>query len=480
MFKLLRAGSAAAVVVALGLVAPAAAHAEPSAKASAPTDEISGALVQIKTVVTGAVYVKFDEPGTVYGWSSPITKEFLCTGVAVEKDRIVTSASCTDPKSFAIASEFRKKATEEILIRDGRTPSVAEMVSNIGAGQKWDVVASAEKPDQPAQVAISVRGLGEQSSVTTATMEASTFATDQLSGPVALLKAGTEIGGIKPAIFAEEQSALGSTVFVAAPGSNRFDGPAPKPVLRESEIASIPVDNGHPELKLTGESKPQELGAPLVDADGVVVGLLPYSESTTAVDGARLYGWLASKGVTFAEPEPEKKPLSIWVWLGPVIGVVALLVIGGIVWFVVRGRRKRRAQSGAGAPQPGWMPNQQLPGQQFPSQPFLAQQYPGQQNAWPADAWPAGAGAAVSRSAGAGAAVRCAPAALRQQPGTARSAAVERPDGAEHAAPAAGTAAARNPAAAERRAAAEHRTVRQSTAGVDSAVAALRSRTETE
>lgn len=379
MYKRVRLGAAlTACAVVAGMVAPSA-QAEPEA---APVDQITGSLVQIKTVVTGSIFVKFDVENSVEGWSSPITRTVVCAGVAVEATRVVTSASCTDPNSYAIASKMREQATKEILMRDGRSESAADTVSPIGAGQKWKPVADPAHPDDPADVTITVRGLGNDGGMVQATQQASTFGTGELTGAVSLLTLNSALDGLEPALFSDEVPTLGSTVFLAGPSSGSFDGPAPKAQLRKTDIIAMPTDDGKTSIELGLDARPQDMGGPVVDADGVVVGLMTRSDSPSGVEAASLHRYLAAKGVTFAEPAAPARSSSIWLWLGPVIAV-AVLLVGLVAFMLLRRRRPQIPQTGRAPGQaeqlyPGQPYTGEFPGQPLPSQLLQGQPHPGQ------------------------------------------------------------------------------------------------------
>ena len=386
MVRSFRAGAAVAACAAtLALTAPVVAHAEP--EAAGPVDRVTGGLVQIKSVITGSVFVHFDVENGMKEWSRPVTVTKECTGVAVEGDRIVTSASCVDPKSYGILSTMRGEGAVAVGEANRKTEGVLELLRTLGEGQKWTVASSPDSPDSPPTITTTVRRVGEDASATSpANLEASTYGVDGQPPLTALLKLNQELEGVSPLPFSEEEMKLGDPVYVASPTAATFDGPPAKAALRKSTVARIPVENGDRSPKIDGETKPQEFGAVVVDEDGVVVGLMPYGELQTAVDASSVRKYLLTKDVEFASLETEEES-NLWLWLGPVLGVVGLLVIGGVVFLVVRRRRKKALAQPAQAngfvgqfPQDAQQQHQFGQPGQFGAQPGQAGQYgqPGQ------------------------------------------------------------------------------------------------------
>ena len=167
-----------------------------------------------------------------------------------------------------------------------------------------------------------------------------------------MVTVSSPIEGLTPLPITETAPTTGDQVLMAAMSSDDFAVDAPSVSIVEGSV----TDRGGSGFGLSVPVTSNDVGTTVLTPDGLVIGLMPSSKEPWTTLPAELRAYATANGAEpmSAYPEPEDESGSMWIWLGPVIGVAALAVIGGVVFIIVRGRRKKALASAmAGFPSGG-------------------------------------------------------------------------------------------------------------------------------
>ena len=185
-----------------------------------------------------------------------------------------------------------------------------------------------------------------------------------------------------------ELTALAISAVVPKPGEAITSVGFPGQVRRVSDDISLPQPSFKTGTVSSRQQNPSGLaqtevsativkgmsGGPTVNADGEVIGtnsMKTVSKDETSefgfvTDNIALRQYLHSHGVTLASPEQESSRRGWWVWLIPLVGIVAVLLVGLLVFALIR--KSKSGAAGYPTPESG-MPAQFQAGQ-TPSAPY--------------------------------------------------------------------------------------------------------------
>ncbi|GAB19222.1 hypothetical protein GOEFS_077_00140 [Gordonia effusa NBRC 100432] len=353
--------SARRVLVTLCVALLAALMAAPAAQA-APEKSISGqvgpSIVFIRTIYKAFVQVPL-RSGTV--WTPEMSLTTTCTGYAVDtKGSIATAGHCVNGKDDEILNAFREKTIE--MLADELKWSDAEATANYKAAvaAKWPVSGSTSDSSSGPSRAVSVQQPSGSGQVLTdwITAEVVDFQTFD-DGDNAILRIANQ--PLVPLAISPNAPEPGQAITaVGFPGAVRIvtdTSIIPQPSYKTGTVSSRQVTGkGVTKTEISAGMGKGMSGGPTVDANGNVVGTnSSVATDETAsfdfiTDNIALRSYLESHGVTLAAPhsdDSESTALNKWVWLGPSIGVAALIVLL-LIAMLVRRSRKRKARSGFG------------------------------------------------------------------------------------------------------------------------------------
>ena len=350
----------------------------PPAGAKSSRDELRSALsasiVQISTVITGQVLMEFI-PDKI--WSEQVSIRYTQAGFAVDDRGTIVSGG----SPFDVADEWnlqllRDKALDIVAERLNFEPSRTEYLKGISKGLKWKVAESESNPDAPPKAEIKVRSIGEGSPVI-GEQGATLVALQPIDrkARLALIRATGDSDGLTPLPIATETPQISDEVTFGSLSGQDFSAALPQLMFVDTTVTSVEEDalQGS-RVKFAAVSPEAGWGGPVLDADGVIQGVIINSDPSMASTPEGLREFLTANDVEPTDAAAEDEGTSLWLWLGPALGVLGLLLLGGIVFFIVRRGRKKRALAGV---------SQQFHAQQFGAQQFGTHQFGTQPHAAP-------------------------------------------------------------------------------------------------
>ncbi|MFW0791767.1 trypsin-like peptidase domain-containing protein [Gordonia sp. CPCC 205333] len=361
------------VALLAALVAAPAAQAAPDKSISA---QVGPSIVFIRTVYKAYVQVPL-RSGTV--WTPEMSLTSTCTGYAVDtKGSIATAGHCVNGKDEEIANAFREKTIELLAseLKWSDTEATANYKAAVAA--KWPVSGSTSDSSSGPSRAVSVQQPSGAGQVLTDWVDAEVVDFQTFDdGDNAVLRIGNQ--SLVPLAISPNEPQPGEAITaVGFPGAVRIvtdTSIIPQPSYKTGTVSSRQVTgNGVTKTEISAGMGQGMSGGPTVDAAGNVIGTnSSVTKDETAsfdfiTDNLALRSYLESHGVVLAAPhsdESESGKSNMWLWLGPLIGVAAVLVLLVLV-LLIRRSRKRKAQRGFGYPGGPFGPG----GAAGPQQPF--------------------------------------------------------------------------------------------------------------
>ena len=348
MSRISRFGAAAVAGLALAISAPAVAHADTSESAPEPAvvkDLVERGMVQIHTTVTGVVHVQFSD--IIDEWTDPITINFTCPGFAVDDTHMMTTRACTGGNTESLEESFRTRAAAQISERLHHNEEQTKNLDMLSRGDMWAVTASPGETGSKPKASATVRRITVEGLPPVSVPASGLRSSDAESQPFGSVTLASPIDDLTPLPVTETAPTSGDRVLMAAASSDDFAAAAPSVSIVEGTVTK--TDSAGAELSIQVTSN--DVGTVVLTPDGLVIGLMPSASEPWSTLPAALRQFAAADGVEplSAYPEPEDESSNMWLWLGPVIGVVGLVVIGGVVFVVLRGRRRKAKAAAATA-----------------------------------------------------------------------------------------------------------------------------------
>ncbi|ALG84411.1 hypothetical protein ACH46_07750 [Gordonia phthalatica] len=348
----------------------------PPASAELSRDDLRATLaesmVQIRTVLTGQVLMEF-EPEHI--WSEPIALEYIYAGLVVDdRGTIVTGSGVLNPTAETVLKYFRERALDIVAKRLAFPADRTAYLKGMANATGWKIAESSSSPDSPPKVTNQIRAVGDASSpIPTQQATIVSAPPANTKAVLGLLRATGDVGSLSPLTIAEATPDVGAEVSFGSLSERSFTGPAMRVTLIDATVTSI--DKTQPEsprVLFNANGTNSGWGGPVVDENGVVHGILIGTEPSAATTPAELREFLKANGIDPAAATTADDS-SLWLWLGPLLGVLGLLIIGGIAFVVVRRSRRKspapfQAEPFPGAPMYPGAPQQQYPNPQSPNQ----------------------------------------------------------------------------------------------------------------
>jgi S1-C subfamily serine protease len=348
--------------------------------------------------------------GTAY-WSDRVKADATCTGFVVSSDGyIVTAGHCADPvegKHALVETYLAQEVTKGAI----QQATMDDMIGNGGA-LDWQVEGKADG-SQPeftiaAYMPASVSGLATGQKLTAAVIDNRPLS----QGDVTVLKVQPQTPLSVLQVSATEPVNGDAVTAIGYPGNvDKVVDPTNDPSFKSGHVSSLNTSNGAPFIQTDAALSPGMSGGPVVDDQGQVVGLNSYKivgetqQFNFAADRTTIQAALRRNGVNntlspadqayraglalyyqgkyhaavkqfditlatvpshaqaqkFRADAVAKYPLDktssgmpLWVWIA--IGVGAVVLIGGLVWWLLARRRNDkggRTLQGPPLPQPG-------------------------------------------------------------------------------------------------------------------------------
>ena len=223
------------------------------------------------------------------------------------------------------------------------------LLDRLAESQKWTVSGSPGDSRSAPKASATVRRLAVEGLPPVSVP--ATVVADETSGsqPLGLLSMTTPMDGLTPLPVAASAPTPGDRVLMAAPSSEDFDAAAPAVSMVQGTVAK----QGDIGFDLSIHAASKDIGTAILTPEGLVIGVMESASEPWTTLPAELRAFVEANGgeTISAYPEPADESSSMWLWLGPVIGVAALVVVGAVTVVVVRSRRKKAlAATMAGSP----------------------------------------------------------------------------------------------------------------------------------
>ncbi|GED98538.1 S1 family peptidase [Gordonia crocea] len=352
--------AAVAAVAAIGIM-PAAGPA--MADPVSVNDKVSKALVFLNMTITGQVQIPFTSGAR---WSQDVQTGGTCTGYIVDKTGfIATAGHCVYTGGESMKNQLRQQAIVALAQQQGRDATWATNIYRQAINQSWAVRGSGGDGDRPS-VSVRVKQPSGPNQVVREWTTVQVLASQSfMEGDNAVLKMNTPPGELTALPISAVVPKPGEAVTsVGFPGQVRRvsdDMTLPQPSFKTGTVSSRQQNpNGVAQTEVSATIGKGMSGGPTVNANGEVIGtnsMKTVSQEETSefgfvTDNIALRHYLQGNGATLVSAESgESSGLNMWVWLGPLIGIVALLLLAGLVLGLKRMSNSSPAAQAYPAPQ---------------------------------------------------------------------------------------------------------------------------------
>ncbi len=339
-------------------------------------ERVGKALVFMQMVITGQVQIPFTAGAK---WSDDIQVGGTCTGYVVDKTGfIATAGHCVYTADDATKNAIRQKAVETLAATQQRDSAWAQTIYTRAVTEAWPIRGAGGDGEKPS-VAVRVKQPSGPNQVikewtTVQVISAQAFK----DGDNALLKMNSVPGELTALPISAVAPKAGEAITsVGFPGQVRRvsdDMTLPQPSFKTGTVSSRQQNpSGVAQTEVSATIGKGMSGGPTINAAGEVIGtnsMKTVSRDETSefgfiTDNLALRQYLQSQGVTLVSAAPASSGLNMWLWLGPLIGLGVLGLLGAVLLGAKRKSPKQPAYSYAGAPgayppQPG-MPQPGVP-----------------------------------------------------------------------------------------------------------------------
>ncbi|MFZ2242541.1 MAG: trypsin-like peptidase domain-containing protein, partial [Gordonia amarae] len=338
---------------------PAASEARADAGNAAVVEKVGASLVFIRTRFMGQVGVT--DPDRATAWSSTVIVTGQCTGYVVDqRGFIATAGHCVNGTDSEILNALRLKVITDVAARAGKSTDWARQLYRQSVAESWPVRGDATTSEPIVEV--SVRQPVGDSQVLSSWTNADVVSHQEFkAGDNAVLKT-SPVREIPALVVSGKTPTPGDAVIsVGFPGavqSTAGDGRVPQPSYKTGTVSSRQVDDsGITRTEVSATMGSGMSGGPTVNSEGEVIGTnssgtsLPDENASFnfITDNLALRDYLSSNNVVLAQPETREQR-SVWIWLGPVLGALALVIVIALVALWLRRLRRRKAPVVPGMP----------------------------------------------------------------------------------------------------------------------------------
>ncbi|WP_161927943.1 S1 family peptidase [Gordonia crocea] len=341
-------------------------------------DRVNKALVFLLVQFTGQVQVPFNDGPA---WSADVQVAAVCTGYIVDPTGfIATAGHCVNASDESLKNELREQVVLDLAKKQNWAESKAVAIYQRALRESWPIRGGGGDGDTPSVSVKAKQASGPNQVIrdwTTLQVVASQPFKD---GDNAILKLNSLPGPLTGLPIAKEPPQTGEAITsVGFPAQVRRvsdDVTLPQPSFKTGTVSSRQQNSaGVAQTEVSATLGKGMSGGPTVNTKGEVVGtnsMKTVSKDETSefgfiTDNVALRQFLLSNGATLTTAAAEPSGLNMWVWLGPLIGIVAILLILGLVLLL-----RRKPKSG---PPPFYPGGGSGPGQpQFGAQPAFGSQ----------------------------------------------------------------------------------------------------------
>ncbi|NNG97913.1 S1 family peptidase [Gordonia araii] len=334
----------------------------------AVNERVSKALVFLLVQFTGQVQIPFTDGAA---WSEDVSAGALCTGYIVDPTGFVATAGhCVNVSDDSLKNEIREQAVIALAKKQNRDATWASNIYRRAVSEAWPVRGAGGDGEKPTVSVKAKQASGPNQVIrewTTLQVVASQAFRD---GDNAILKINSAPGQLTALPIAKDVPKTGESITsVGFPSQVRKvsdDITLPQPSFKTGTVSSRQQNpSGVAQTEVSATLGKGMSGGPTVNAAGEVIGtnsMKTVSSDETSefgfiTDNVALRLYLQNNGVALAAPEEEGSGLNMWIWLGPLIGLLALILIVGLVLGL---RRKPKSGppnfGGGGGPGGGGSP----------------------------------------------------------------------------------------------------------------------------
>ncbi|WP_290714570.1 S1 family peptidase, partial [Gordonia sp. UBA7599] len=348
-------------------------------------ERVSKALVFLISEWTGQVQIPFESGPQ---WSDDVSFMTTCTGYIVDPSGyIATAGHCAYTGADDIRTNLRKEAVIALAKTQNRDADWANRIFQQSIRQAWAVRGEGGDGANPTVEVRGKQSAGPNQVIRDWTTMQVVNAQSTRDGDNAVLKMNANVGALTALPIAKDAPKVGESITsVGFPGQVRRvsdDITLPQPSFKSGTVSSRQQkEGGIMQTEVSATIGKGMSGGPTVNSSGEVVGTnsnKTISQEETSefgfiTDNVALRSYLQSNGATLVSVEQPAKESNVWVWLGPLLALIAVLLILGLILGL---RRKPKASP---APYYPNGTNGQAPSpQQFgPPQGLVQTQQPGQ------------------------------------------------------------------------------------------------------
>lgn len=336
-------------------------------------DRVGKALVFLLVEFTGQVQVPFNDGAQ---WSDDVQVAAACTGYIVDPTGfIATAGHCVNTADESLKNELREQVVLDLAKKQNWDKAKAVAVYQRALNESWAIRGGGGDGDAPSVSVKAKQASGPNQAIrdwTTLQVVASQPFKD---GDNAVLKLNSSPGPLTALPIAKEAPKTGEAITsVGFPAQVRRvsdDVTLPQPSFKTGTVSSRQQNSsGVAQTEVSATLGKGMSGGPTVNSAGEVIGtnsMKTVSKDETSefgfvTDNIALRQYLHSHGVTLANPEQESSRRGWWVWLIPLVGIVAVLLVGLLVFALIRKSKSKSGAAGYPTPEPG-MPAQFQAGQ---------------------------------------------------------------------------------------------------------------------
>ncbi|MFW0795720.1 serine protease [Gordonia sp. CPCC 205515] len=344
------------LAVVAGLCAVVASHPVASAEPAKVSiaDRVGPSLVFISTEYKGRVEIPFTSGAT---WTDELTLKSSCTGYIVDPTGyIATAGHCVNAADPEIADAFRQEAVVAVAKAQNRDLNWARDTYAIAKNNQWPVRGDAQSSNQPDRSVSIKQPAGPHRTFDDWTTAQVIDYQQFKDGDNAVLKVNNTSGPLPALVISAVVPAPGDPVtsigFPAAVQGTNDTSTIAQPSYKTGTVSSRQTgDSGIARTEVSAEMGKGMSGGPTVDANALVVGTNSSGSSLAddnatfnfITDNIALRSYLQSHGVTLQAAPVEKSSSNLWLWLGPLIGVLVAMLAGLVVFLLRRGTKKTPA-----------------------------------------------------------------------------------------------------------------------------------------
>ncbi len=314
-------------------------------------ERVGKAIVFLLVKFTGQVQIPFESG---LQWSEDVSSSSLCTGYVVDPTGfIATAGHCVDASGESLKNEIRKQVVISLAKQQNRDTDWANRIFQQSIRQGWAVRGEGGDGANPT---VAVRGKqpsGPNQVIRDWTTLQVINAQSFRDGDNAILKLNSSVGTLTALPIAKDAPKVGESITsVGFPGQVlrvSDDVTLPQPSFKTGTVSSRQQNSGGvSQTEVSATLGKGMSGGPTVNSAGEVVGtnsMKTVSQDETSefgfiTDNVALRRYLQSNGVTLVSLEQPVEKTNVWVWLGPLLALVAVLLILGLVLGL---RRKPKA-----------------------------------------------------------------------------------------------------------------------------------------